>query len=353
MRYFIAALVLACTTIFPTWGAPAPFSVVIESGNYQFVDGGPEFIYMPLTIRVRDADDKPLSGISVSFDLPASGPGFAVPSSTSVSRVTDDQGLARLAGAIGNATDGFFNVFANTVPPVAHGATFLLSQSPESRTLCFLPVPSQPASVRLSVLPSPSATGAPVTFSITMVGALVSLLDGDRVLANLRPPGQVGGPLKYVTDSLEIGAHLLRARVLHQCGFLDSPPASVAHVVTSGILPDRNYTDLWWKQTESGWGLNITQHSSGQAFLVWYHYLTDGKPRWLAIPGGVWTSINRFSGVIYATTGPPFNAAFDPAKISIAPVGVASVTFEDASQAEFVYSIEGVTGIKKITRQPF
>jgi hypothetical protein len=114
-----------------------------------------------------------------------------------------------------------------------------------------------------------------------------------------------------------------------------------------------DYTDLWWLPAESGWGLNIIQHASRNIFAVWYTYGNDGKPMWFTVPGGTWTSANTFTGLVYSTSGPAANTAFDPARVSVSPVGNATLTFNGANNGTWAYTINGVSGSKAITRQPF
>ena len=49
--------------------------------------------------------------------------------------------------------------------------------------------------------------------------------------------------------------------------------------------PGFDTTDLWWNAAESGWGINLTQHASGQIFAVWYTYGADARSL-LARDGG-------------------------------------------------------------------
>lgn len=111
-----------------------------------------------------------------------------------------------------------------------------------------------------------------------------------------------------------------------------------------------DYTDLWWNPAESGWGLNLIQHPSGIVFGVWYTYGADGKRTWYVIPSGSWTAANVYSGPVYATSGPAYSGAFDPALVRRTLVGSATFTFSDANNATFAYSVNGVSGAKSITR---
>lgn len=127
----------------------------------------------------------------------------------------------------------------------------------------------------------------------------------------------------------------------------------------SGGAPDfaaaTNYQDLWWAAppgTESGWGINLTQQGD-VIFATWFTYDLDGTPLWLSVTaprsGG-----SAFSGTLYRTTGPAFNAVpFKPAAVVATPVGTATFTFSDGAHAQFAYTANGVAQAKAITREIF
>ena len=121
----------------------------------------------------------------------------------------------------------------------------------------------------------------------------------------------------------------------------------------AGTGSGTDYSDLWWNPAESGWGLNIVQHASRNIFAAWFTYGNDARPLWFTLPGGTWTSSNTFTGAVYSTTGPPANTAFDPARVRASQVGTATLTFSDANNATWAWSINGVSGTKAITRQPY
>ncbi len=113
-----------------------------------------------------------------------------------------------------------------------------------------------------------------------------------------------------------------------------------------------NFQDLWWQPAESGWGVNLT-HQGEILFGTWFTYRRDGKGDWLVMssltrsgPG------QRYSGDIYRTGGAAFGA-YDPARLSVTPVGTASFDFTGASTATFTYTLDGVTQSKEIVRQVF
>jgi hypothetical protein len=126
--------------------------------------------------------------------------------------------------------------------------------------------------------------------------------------------------------------------------------AALRTYLSPTAAPATDYTDMWWNANESGWGLNVIQHASGNVFLIWYTYGADGKRVWYHMPGGTWTSATTVSGNIFATAGPGFPGAFDPNRVTRAPAGTGSLTFSDANHGTWSYSINGVSGSKAITR---
>ncbi|MEO8739664.1 MAG: hypothetical protein ABI537_08180 [Casimicrobiaceae bacterium] len=61
-----------------------------------------------------------------------------------------------------------------------------------------------------------------------------------------------------------------------------------------------------------------------------------------------------YSGTLYRTTGPPFNAIpFSLAAVTATAVGSAPFTFVDGNSASFAYTFRGVAQAKPITRQVF
>lgn len=129
--------------------------------------------------------------------------------------------------------------------------------------------------------------------------------------------------------------------------------ATLAPYLNAKVGPTADYTDLWWNPNESGWGLNLTQHASGKIFGVWYTYGTDGKRMWYVMPGGDWTSSNVFTGSLYATSGPPAHGPFDSNRLASRVVGSVTLSFSDSNNGTFAYSVDGISGTKVITRQPF
>lgn len=115
-----------------------------------------------------------------------------------------------------------------------------------------------------------------------------------------------------------------------------------------------DYQDLWWAgQAENGWGMTIAQQGS-TLFSVLYVYDNMGQPQWVVMPGGTWNAtLSAYTGGLYIPSGSPFSA-YDASKFVVgSAVGQATINFRDASTATINFTINGVSGSKKITRQVF
>src|SRR5512135_1154875 len=116
-----------------------------------------------------------------------------------------------------------------------------------------------------------------------------------------------------------------------------------------------NYQGLWWAApagSESGWGINFA-HQGDVVFATWFTYDTAGRAWWLSMTATK-TAAGSYSGTLYQTHGPAFNAVpFDPSKVTREAVGSATLTFTDATDAQFAYTVNGVTQTKTLTRQAY
>ncbi|HLX22452.1 MAG TPA: S53 family peptidase [Usitatibacter sp.] len=124
----------------------------------------------------------------------------------------------------------------------------------------------------------------------------------------------------------------------------------------SGSLANAtNYTDLWWASpasSESGWGINLT-HEGTTIFASWFTYDSTGKPMWLVVTAPL-ASPGVYSGTLYRTTGPAFNAVpFNPTAVTATAVGSATFTFANGNSAQFAYTVNGISQAKTITREVF
>jgi lysyl endopeptidase len=112
-----------------------------------------------------------------------------------------------------------------------------------------------------------------------------------------------------------------------------------------------NYTDLWWTAAEPGWGINL-EHQDNIIFATLFTYDAENKPRWFVMARGARTSNGVYTGELYRTSGPPFNASPWVAATS-APVGSMTLRFTNGNKASLTYSVNGVGVVKDITRQTF
>ncbi len=119
-----------------------------------------------------------------------------------------------------------------------------------------------------------------------------------------------------------------------------------------------NYTDLWWVPAESGWGVNVT-HQDDTLFATIFTYEagtgTSNRGIWLVMSAGARQADGSYSGDLYQTTGPAFNA--NP----FTPIGAANVTrvgsmrfaFTDGEHGTLTYDVNGAAVTKAIVPQTF
>ena len=151
------------------------------------------------------------------------------------------------------------------------------------------------------------------------------------------PAGVVGGPALFTWT---VGS-LTRTKQIQRLPFGNAAP-------NWGI----DHTDLWWNPAESGWGLTLAEHGNN-VFGVWFTYAPSGHPLFIVMPGVQSRTADSFTGTLYTTTGPAYNAAtFDPAQVRTTPVGSATVRFT-GDTGTFTATVGGMTQVKTITRQPF
>ncbi len=110
-----------------------------------------------------------------------------------------------------------------------------------------------------------------------------------------------------------------------------------------------DWADLWWNSAESGWGMQIV-HQGSVLFATLYVYDSNGSPTFLIgamNPSGG----SQWSGDLYASTGPFYGGAFDPAKVSARKVGTINFQPTSSTTAMLDYSVDGVFVMKSIERE--
>jgi hypothetical protein len=122
---------------------------------------------------------------------------------------------------------------------------------------------------------------------------------------------------------------------------------------TQAPQPSIDYTGAWYLPSESGWGLSIVKGASTTLGVILYHYDPDRSPAWYILQNGAWQSPTVFAGTLYRFSGPAYSEVFNPAQVSNASVGTATLTFTSATQATLAYSINGVALTKSVTKLAF
>jgi len=124
----------------------------------------------------------------------------------------------------------------------------------------------------------------------------------------------------------------------------------VALLITAARADAREYTDVYYNPTESGWGVFLVQSDTTQ-FLALFIYGTDNKPTWYTAtltqnPAG------NYTGSLIATTGTYFGSQWNPAQLTVASVGTVSFAPTDAYHATVTYTLTGgPTVTKTVQRQ--
>jgi hypothetical protein len=112
-----------------------------------------------------------------------------------------------------------------------------------------------------------------------------------------------------------------------------------------------NFQDLWWNPSEPGWGVNVT-HQGTKLFATLFTYEASRQGLWLVMSDGAQTGDGRFSGALYRTRGPAFNATPWIAATTT-QVGTISFAFTGGNAGTMTYTYNGVTVTKAIQRQVF
>jgi len=118
-----------------------------------------------------------------------------------------------------------------------------------------------------------------------------------------------------------------------------------------------NYTGLWYNfpaESEAGWGINFT-HQGNIVFATLFTYDASGAPLWLVMAAGNLASGTTYSGTLYRTRGPAFNAVpftWNPTS-DLNAVGTMTVTFAASDRAALSYTYNGVAVSKTIMKQVY
>ena len=97
--------------------------------------------------------------------------------------------------------------------------------------------------------------------------------------------------------------------------------------------------------------MNVTQQGS-IAFATLFDYDSTGHATWWVMSDGQQTGAGTFTGQLYSTTGPVFNASPWSA-IGVTNVGTMTLHFTSGTAGTLTYSVNGITVQKSIQRQTF
>ena len=129
--------------------------------------------------------------------------------------------------------------------------------------------------------------------------------------------------------------------------------AAAAGIAVGAPAAASDYSDLWWKPEESGWGMSLV-HQGETAFVMIFAYGSDGEARWYVASDArvVAYAGNRpvFSGAVHRGRGPWHGGPFDPARVEFTPVGSVSVETLSQERVRLHLTAEGATTVKELER---
>jgi hypothetical protein len=196
-------------------------------------------------------------------------------------------------------------------------------------------------------------TAAIRSFDYDDQSALAFAVDADATLYVIQPRTMLSW-----TVPLSPGAQQVQFIYKTCTAFVSGPAVTLVHVPCGDIsVGGVSAHALWWvpQGAESGWGLNIAHHGFvGTLFATWFTYDANGQPTWLVMPATRDAGRNFYTGTVYRTTGPAFNApVFDPSKVTRTVVGVMELAVGSVNSLSMGAVIEGVRIDKKLARQIF
>jgi hypothetical protein len=121
---------------------------------------------------------------------------------------------------------------------------------------------------------------------------------------------------------------------------------------TGSTPPSPDYSDLWWNQNESGWGVALSQQY-GTIFAAMFGYDSIGNPIWY-VASDCQVSTKGCAGELYQVTGGTRpTIAWVKTGLVVTKVGFVDFVFSDSKNGTMNFFINGVAGTKAITRQLF
>ncbi len=153
---------------------PAPANVVVNGGNGQAA-GVQALFSTPLAVMVRDTNGAGVSGITVLFTAPSSGPSGTFSSgAATTTAMTGANGIAIAEAFRANGQAGGPYVVTATVAGVTSTASFTLTNTPGGQTIQFAPLSGQSLSTGSVTVAATASSGLPVSFSAAPAGVCVA-----------------------------------------------------------------------------------------------------------------------------------------------------------------------------------
>ena len=110
-------------------------------------------------------------------------------------------------------------------------------------------------------------------------------------------------------------------------------------------------TGLWWNPSESGWGATITQQSS-VIFVTMFVYDGSANPLWYTVSCPI-VGASCSGDMLKFRGGATPTSPWQGSAINFVKVGTMSLTFSGNDTGTLVYTLDGFSGSKQITRQIF
>jgi hypothetical protein len=184
----------------------------------------------------------------------------------------------------------------------------------------------------------------PAQLQAALTGTLSSLGASVPIMNNVPTPNVAGATFYVGYGSSSTG--MITGGIYQSA--LTVPGASICPMFSS-------QTALWWNPAESGWGLNLN-HQGNIVFGTLFTYDASGAPLWLVMSNGAMQSDGvTFTGDLYRTTGPAFNAnPFTPiGAANLTKVGTMTTSFSDVNSGSLRYTVNGTDVTKSIQRQVY
>jgi hypothetical protein len=107
--------------------------------------------------------------------------------------------------------------------------------------------------------------------------------------------------------------------------------------------------DSWWNPNESGWGMQVVEQGGSLGFAI-FVYDQNQNPTWYLGSGSAAQS-GGWAGSMSSFRGPYFGGpAFNPTAVAATPVGTFTFRLNTVTTATLVYTINGVSVTKQLTR---